>query len=894
MAILASQELIRAIRSYKAGDQQAFEDIYSGSIQYVTRCVLTVLNRTAPGASEDLRQDIIQDTYLTIATKLDTLQSEEAFLQWAGQIATNHALRTWEKDVRRQEREQSEDDMLYELPDERFIPEDILYNLEKQQMIRKMLQELPTSQYLCLVEYFYNGLKETEVAQKLGMPLGTVKTNLSRAKKKLKDIVQTHEKKTGVKLYSMSWLLLLLWKAIRIPAPTPAQTQAAVRAVMAQLPKAAGAAVAGASGSASAAGTAGTSGSASAAGVGSAATGAAAKAAIPLAAKIAAVVLAAATAIGGVTAVISGSKEPAPMVETGPAPIVGEYGPESMHYNGHYYNLVGPFEDWNQVQEYRDKFGGYPMSVGSEEENWILSEFLWETVVSYEENGEWYSTEVQYPVYIGFYWDREENQWKWASGEDVVYTNWLEAPKEIPDAGQFVAYCPARNDIQWRTDAFGDDESQKYWVLWEYEEDSTPEQRGGPEYEWWLGRQSNPETIKEYPEDAFFYEFHVNGWWDETENVITEPEITAARCSDVICYDGHYYAIMGTFLTWDEVMEYTQVCGGYPVTISSAEENAAVHTIVSGNEQIYTGLYWDEGNDQWQWVNGEPVGFTYWTTEEWPEETHGECRVMSYRYPIYVNIGAVESVWVDGRFPREDGFGEVVFEFETLPEFFEGVQITEIIPENEFGSVPADVHLVPIMDADKVRMEQVLRYVAYVDCDFAHSYVGQGRDEYQASVEAHRYDFLDVTQPAADMWDRCEVLLLMGWNQDPALGCGVTSSFSGDTWGGGIYYSESKADAVITNLLGDMDTSLLQWNIVSQGYNTEISSGYIYQPATHLFNEDYGSLTVEYIEDLGEGKVAIHAKYEREFTLECVYTAQKNPDSIIGYTLTDVSYGFAE
>ena len=190
MAILASQELIRAIRSYKAGDQQAFEDIYSGSIQYVTRCVLTVLNRTAPGASEDLRQDIIQDTYLTIATKLDTLQSEEAFLQWAGQIATNHALRTWEKDVRRQEREQSEDDMLYELPDERFIPEDILYNLEKQQMIRKMLQELPTSQYLCLVEYFYNGLKETEVAQKLGMPLGTVKTNLSRAKKKLKDIVK--------------------------------------------------------------------------------------------------------------------------------------------------------------------------------------------------------------------------------------------------------------------------------------------------------------------------------------------------------------------------------------------------------------------------------------------------------------------------------------------------------------------------------------------------------------------------------------------------------------------------------------------------------------------------------------------------------------------------------
>ena len=47
MAILASPELIQAIQKYKAGDQAAFDEIYHGSIQYITKCVLNVLNRTA-------------------------------------------------------------------------------------------------------------------------------------------------------------------------------------------------------------------------------------------------------------------------------------------------------------------------------------------------------------------------------------------------------------------------------------------------------------------------------------------------------------------------------------------------------------------------------------------------------------------------------------------------------------------------------------------------------------------------------------------------------------------------------------------------------------------------------------------------------------------------------
>lgn len=304
MIIKPNEELNDAICRYQAGDGAAFDAIYYGSLQYITKCVLNVLNRTAPGASEDLKQDIIQDTYLTIADKLHTLQAPEAFFQWAGQIATHHAQRTWNKELHRQQLEVADEDMEFELMDEEFIPEDILENRETRQQIRKLLEELPTNQYLCIVEYFYNGLKETEVAAKLDMPLNTVKTNLSRAKKKLKALFEG-ESKRGVKLYSMGGiLLLLLLQDVQLPVQVPGQAETTLEAIHGKM------------GSASASASAGTAASAG--------SGAAAGILSSLGTKIAVGIVAAAVLIG---AAIGGNAllkklvqpaEPTPTVEDMP------------------------------------------------------------------------------------------------------------------------------------------------------------------------------------------------------------------------------------------------------------------------------------------------------------------------------------------------------------------------------------------------------------------------------------------------------------------------------------------------------------------------------------------------------------------------------------------------
>lgn len=206
-----SDNLMNAIARYQAGDQNAFEIIYNESLGYVTQSVLNVLRKTVGNPSDSLQQDIIQETYLTIAINLSYLRNPEAFLQWAGRIATHQAERTWQRDAAHAPVELDPEDLAQEPASDDFIPEDILENQETLRIIRQLLQELPVNQYLCIVEYYYNGLKETEVAQKLGMPVNTVKTNLSRAKKKLRVVIEDTEKKENIRLHSMAWLLLVLY-----------------------------------------------------------------------------------------------------------------------------------------------------------------------------------------------------------------------------------------------------------------------------------------------------------------------------------------------------------------------------------------------------------------------------------------------------------------------------------------------------------------------------------------------------------------------------------------------------------------------------------------------------------------------------------------------------------
>jgi len=124
--------------------------------------------------------------------------------------------------------------------------------------------------------------------------------------------------------------------------------------------------------------------------------------------------------------------------------------------------------------------------------------------------------------------------------------------------------------------------------------------------------------------------------------------------------NGHWYeAVLVTgSITWDNAKAAALARGGYLVTITSAAENAFAYGLVSGDSRFWyplgnSGLGpWLGGIQQtpcspepscgWTWANGEPWGYTAWSTDE-PNNNLGNEDAVHF-YSVSTPMG---SAWND-------------------------------------------------------------------------------------------------------------------------------------------------------------------------------------------------------------------------------------------------------
>ncbi|BBF45216.1 RNA polymerase sigma factor RpoE [Lachnospiraceae bacterium KM106-2] len=199
------EELIQAIEEYKAGRQEAFFQICMYSDRYLYTCINNVVH------NPDLVPDFMQETYIEVSRKLEQLEDIYCYYGWIGTIATRKCfayLRKNNQEILLEE----EDRTIEDTPDNvAFIPESIVQDKEKQRLLKNIIdEELTDMQRLCIVGYYYNNQKQEEIAQDLEIPLNTVKTNLSRAKAKIKKGVLSLEKEHNTRLYSLAPAMVLL------------------------------------------------------------------------------------------------------------------------------------------------------------------------------------------------------------------------------------------------------------------------------------------------------------------------------------------------------------------------------------------------------------------------------------------------------------------------------------------------------------------------------------------------------------------------------------------------------------------------------------------------------------------------------------------------------------
>lgn len=271
---MLNPELIAGVRRF---DPQAIEAVFLKTHDKAYSVAYHVLR------DEYEAEDIVQDAYITMMEKVNTLNDSGRFESWFYQIVKNAALdqlrkrrpdpfSNFENDLDSDFR--FEDTLVSDYTP--FDPEATADYAELQRIMQGLIRELPEMQRQCIVLRFHNDMKIGDIARKLGIPESTVKSNLTYGKKKIEAEVRAMEKQ-GVKLYSLTPLTVIAF--LRWMWGNSVPTSIAAKAASG----AAATTAAAASGGAASAGTATAAGGASANGAGG--VTAAAKAGISLTAK---------------------------------------------------------------------------------------------------------------------------------------------------------------------------------------------------------------------------------------------------------------------------------------------------------------------------------------------------------------------------------------------------------------------------------------------------------------------------------------------------------------------------------------------------------------------------------------------------------------------------------
>lgn len=128
-------------------------------------------------------QEVTQDTFIKVwehpeAYRYDTSK----FLAWLLMITRHRAIDHLRRESLRSGQSMSMDDeAMPEMPDVSLALD------EKWREMRHVMDGLPAEQREVIVMAYYHGLSQSEIAEMLGWPLGTVKTRLRLGMQKLRD-----------------------------------------------------------------------------------------------------------------------------------------------------------------------------------------------------------------------------------------------------------------------------------------------------------------------------------------------------------------------------------------------------------------------------------------------------------------------------------------------------------------------------------------------------------------------------------------------------------------------------------------------------------------------------------------------------------------------------------
>jgi RNA polymerase sigma-70 factor (ECF subfamily) len=166
------------VKRVAQGDERAFLTLYDCYVSRVHALTLHILGEPM------MAEEATQDTFLKLWSRSKQYLAERGpFLPWLLTIARRVALDRLRLEARRPALSDSND------PDDAWLTIPDLESMEEESRWRSMyfaVQSLHPDHRKVIELAYYQGLSQSEIAEVLGWPLGTVKTRLHSAMEKLR------------------------------------------------------------------------------------------------------------------------------------------------------------------------------------------------------------------------------------------------------------------------------------------------------------------------------------------------------------------------------------------------------------------------------------------------------------------------------------------------------------------------------------------------------------------------------------------------------------------------------------------------------------------------------------------------------------------------------------
>ena len=167
---------LECIQRAQAGDVDAFEQLYREHAGRIYALCLRLSGGDGPGATE-----LMQDVFIRAWRRLSTFRGECAFASWLHRLAVNTMLENARGDRRRSARVLTMDDTSRLEGAARSSAVDLKMDMED------AIASLPKGARLAFVLHDVEGYHHQEIADQLGVSVGTIKAQLHRARRLLRE-----------------------------------------------------------------------------------------------------------------------------------------------------------------------------------------------------------------------------------------------------------------------------------------------------------------------------------------------------------------------------------------------------------------------------------------------------------------------------------------------------------------------------------------------------------------------------------------------------------------------------------------------------------------------------------------------------------------------------------